>query len=326
MQLRLMLLWGACLALVLSIGSCGGDPTDFKPVNKTGALDSGAPDVILFVLNDAQQDAKHSWRQALDTASAKGGVVFNAAYARFPNPEKARLDLLGLGRVVAQGESVDWPLESPLFVGLRNGGYETRVLAAKGLADFLAEVSRSPRFALVELTSGSDKAAALATLQAVTQAPQRALLTTWTALPLAGQGAVLTEEQLHVPLVFAMPGTLSKDHVHTQVVSLADVGVTLLDLCGLLPEGAAQNEHEGASFARILQKKPLVWRGYVLAKAAGGQGWIRSMRWRLVRQAGGQDTLTYVEEDPTSTRDDSGLTGAPAQRAGLGKRLSLWLK
>ncbi len=323
---RLILLWGACLALVLSISSCGGDSEDFKPVNKTGALDGGAPDVVLFVLDDSHQDPAQSWRQNANAAGSSGGVVSSAAYSRFPTPEKALSDLLGLGQLVSQDASAEGHLGSPLFVRLREGGYTTHVVPAYGLADFLGVVSEVPRFAIVKLASDLEKAAAHACFFASEVKSKQDMLTIWTALPLGGKGDSLTEEHLHVPLVFSMPGTLAKKQEHTQVVSLADVGVTILDLCGLLPEGTAHHDHEGASFARILQKKPLAWRGFVLAKTASGDGWIRSTRWRLSHSAAKGLTLSHIEEDPSNTRDDSNLPGAKAQLEGLGRRLDAWLK
>ncbi|MFT4649110.1 MAG: hypothetical protein ACI9X4_002344 [Glaciecola sp.] len=357
MRMRLIFLWLLSAVLVLAISSCGGDTKDFKPVNKTGALEGGAPDVILFVMQRIGPEGQPDPASEVGSGLIPSGVQFSAGYARFPAPRVAEADLYSLGQADANvREGVAEPVGSPLFQAFASGGYSSRVVGLSDLRDFLAEESEFPRIARVKTRSIREQAMAQDAVAhylsgqamgdweywdlsknslpyikevSVPKDPQvldRPLLSVWTQVPASGQPETLTEEQLHVPLVFSMPGTLPENQVHTQVVSLADVGMTLLDLCGLLPEGTIHNDNEGASFARILQKKPLVWRGFVLAKTPAGAGWIRSTRWRLIRQADGQETLSYIEKDPTSTRDDSNLAGASAQREGLGGRLDAWLK
>ncbi len=323
---RLILLWGACLALVLSISSCGGDSEDFKPVNKTGALDGGAPDVILFVLVNWNGSDYPAGPRSTNIGPQAGGVTFSAAYARYADDAQAYSDLLSLGRSSRAQPESDEPKDAVLFRAMEKGGYTTRIMTSHHLESYLAEETTGPRFALVEMFSEGDRLISDQALLAVKRGAERERLTVWTAMPAASNAEALTEEQLHVPLVFSMPGTLPDKQVHTQVVCLADVGVTILDLCGLLPEGTERNDNEGASFARILQKKPLAWRGFVLAKTASGDGWIRSTRWRLSHSVAKGLTLSHIEEDPSNTRDDSNLPGANAQLEGLGRRLDAWLK
>ncbi|MCP5024488.1 MAG: hypothetical protein GY930_22325 [bacterium] len=322
---RLILLWGACLALVLSISSCGGDSEDFKPVNKTGALDGGAPDVILFVLEPSEQSALESLARA-ETFPAPGRIVFGAAYARTPGPVQAKSDLFWLGKTLAQEQEADNLLDSPLFTEMRKGGYSTRIVGDSQLQPYLDEESAGPRFVLVQSSAMLAWAVNMDGLAKARESSKRGILTVFTALPVDHQAEKLAEERLRVPLVFTLPNATSAPELRTQVVSLPDVGVTILDLCGLLLEGSATSDNEGASFARILQKKPLAWRGFVLAKTASGDGWIRSTRWRLLHSTVNGLTLSYIEKDPLNTRDDSDLPGAQAQLEGLGARLEAWLK
>ncbi len=324
MQQRLILLWSACLALVLSISSCGGDSKDFKPVNKTGALDGGAPDVILFLVEPTELDALGL--SGPGASPSQGRIAFGAAYSRTPVPSHAKADLFWLGKGGMSTIELESVQDSPMFKELRRGGYSTKVLPSDQLLSYLGYESSVPRFVLVESPTILAWASVAEALVEAGKHSKRGILTVLTALPVSEGEGQLNEAQLHVPLEFSLPRATKETQFHTQVVSLADVGVTILDLCGLLLEGTAHNDNEGASFARILQKKPLAWRGFVLAKTASGDGWIRSTRWRLLHSTANGLTLSYIEKDPLNTRDDSDLPGAQAQLEGLGARLDAWLK
>lgn len=322
---RLILLWSACLALVLSISSCGGDSEDFKPVNKTGALDGSAPDVILFLVDPSEQSALESLAKA-EAFSAPGRIVFGAAYARTPDPAQAESDVFWLGKTLARKQEAGDLLDSPLFTEMRKGGYSTKIVGDSQLLPYLDGESAGPRFVLVKSSAILAWADNMDGLAKARKSSKRGILTVFTALPVDHQAEKLAEERLRVPLVFTLPNATSAPELRTQVVSLPDVGVTILDLCGLLPGDTRPSDNEGASFARILQKKPLAWRGFVLAKTASGDGWIRSTRWRLSHSTANGLTLSYIEKDPLNTRDDSDLPGAQAQLEGLGGRLDAWLK
>jgi hypothetical protein len=320
-------LWILAGVLIHGIGACGGEVPEARPQSKTGALESGAPDVILFVLAHMSPEGVRGLTvgpeaaQVLGSPALDDGVVFSAAYARFPDPAYALGDLLSLGLPLRPSRVSQAPEDSHRFGILGQGGYSTALVSNQKLAGYLTETSESPRFALVYLSSMIEWVAARDVLREAPKVPGRGRLTIWTALPAADPSEPLTQDQLRVPLVFSLPGILPEKQFHTQVVSLADVGVTLLDLCGLLGEFTVPRDSEGHSFARILQKKPLAWRGFVLAWNSRGAAWIRTTRWRLVRQPDGQETLSFVEKNPRSTRDDLDLPGAAAQKEGLGRRL-----
>jgi arylsulfatase A-like enzyme len=63
-----------------------------------------------------------------------------------------------------------------------------------------------------------------------------------------GHGETLTDNVLHVPLVFLWPGTVSKSRTDTSVMSV-DIAPTIVDLAGL----AAMEQIDGRSFARYLR-------------------------------------------------------------------------
>lgn len=327
MHARLILLVLLVAALVLSISSCGGEDQEFKPVAKTGALEGSAPDVVLFVLRSSTLLEGARQPRPASLGPLDKGVAFSSAYLRSPDELTAMADLHWLGKALTKEDKSKYLTESPLMVGMQQGGYATSIHGGvESFVEYMAEDSAGPRFAIVNTWSEEDWAASEKAVRSREQSTGQAILSVWTALTAFEAPEALTEKQLSIPLVFSMPGTLPEGQTHTQVVSLADVGPTILDLCGLIPEGTRFHEHAGASFARILQKKPLAWRGFVLAKTPEGAGWIRSTRWRLVRDAAGQQTLSYVEKNPLSISDDSALTGAPAQLKGLGGRLDAWLQ
>ncbi|MDF1838906.1 MAG: hypothetical protein P1V35_13630 [Planctomycetota bacterium] len=327
MGIRLVALWLLGAALVLTIGSCGGGDDSFKPVNKTGALDGSAPDVILFLLRNSEALEGKLQERPVDMGPVSSGVTFSAAYLRSPVDLAALGDLHWLGReLTGEDKQIDL-VDSPFFQAMEQGGYTTEIFnGIEPLADYLNMESAGPRMALFHTWSAEDWVLAEKAVRAKEAESGRSMLSVWTALTNEESPESITEQQLRIPLIFSLPGTLPQAQSHTQVVSLADVGPTILDLCGLIPEGTEFHDHEGASFARVLQKKPLVWRGFVLAKSASGAGWIRSTRWRLIRQDDGSQLLTHVEKVPASTKDDSGLPGANAQLEGLGGRLDAWLK
>jgi arylsulfatase A-like enzyme len=150
------------------------------------------------------------------------------------------------------------------------------------------------------------------------------------ALALTGdpRAAPLTVARLGVPLVFRLTGRLPAGEVRPQVVSLVDVGPTLLDLCGV--EAPPVPDTDGASFARLLQKQPLAWRGEVFARLGAEDGEseaavLYTSSWRLALQGDGRLLLSFVRDDPERVADDLELAGGLAARAELAQRLAEWM-
>jgi len=80
-----------------------------------------------------------------------------------------------------------------------------------------------------------------------------------------GHGTALFEEQIHVPLLLSLPGQTRRIDVE-QVVSLIDVGPTLLDLAGIEPPMS----FEGRSLRATIEAASGWWGGR-LARAVGAE-------------------------------------------------------
>jgi len=57
-----------------------------------------------------------------------------------------------------------------------------------------------------------------------------------------GHTFFLYEENIHVPLVIAVPGMVRREIRTTTVTSLVDIAPTVLDLLGLPPQSGLQGE------------------------------------------------------------------------------------
>ncbi|HRV83037.1 MAG TPA: hypothetical protein P5218_16515, partial [Planctomycetota bacterium] len=317
----LLALW-ACGCLL----ACSKGPLDSRPPSKAGALPTVAagdrPDVLMLVSPGLDRSG---WNDPLVLAPGTQvaawmaqGVACESAYVRFVDPERNQADLGGLGYL---GNNSEWARQ------WRQGGYRYQEGSALEREAFFAADANAPGVFVEQLTD-SGWAALEAELQALAQAPQpkRPRIRALTAWIGDASQPELCEARLQVPLLFVLPDGLGAGETRPQVVALPDVGATLLDLCGLWPEGTQEDPLGAASFARILLQEPLAWRGYVLAKGTTGGGWIRSARWRLLRTQNGSDLLSLVAEDPNNTRDDSGSPAAAAQMRGMGERLDAWMR
>jgi hypothetical protein len=303
----------AVLPLLL-LAACGGaeDPRGAAP--RSGALAGGAPDVVLLVApSRAGGDA------AWDALRATG-TSMSAAFATSDDVDLARAALFGLRLAGAD--------EGDLLARFEAGGYRCRAVdGSSALDDALTRAAAEPELWWVELAedaSGADLARAVAALDA--RAPGVLVV----ALALTGdpRAAPLTVARLGVPLVFRLTGRLPAGEVRPQVVSLVDIGPTLLDLCGV--EAPPVPDTDGASFARLLQKQPLAWRGEVFARLGAEDGEseaavLYTSSWRLALQGDGRLLLSFVRDDPERVADDLELAGGLAARAELAQRLAEWM-
>ncbi|MEZ5975788.1 MAG: hypothetical protein R3E96_13400 [Planctomycetota bacterium] len=196
---------------------------------------------------------------------APGGIRFDAAYVRFGSPERNLEDLLSLGgqQAATEWESV-WQAAG-YATGRGDGTDREALLNAPGpglYVQLLTEPGREP-------------------LQAALAGRQTGDGRVWAVCALAGDPSSepLSEALHRIPLAVWLPGEAEPGEVRTPVVSLADLGVSLLDLCGGWEAGRVGAFGTADSFARMLTKRPIVWRGYVLANDGEGGGWVRSARW-----------------------------------------------
>ena len=308
-------LW-ICLTLLVS---CGQDVPGAAP-QRAGALEGKRPSVLLLVVEQAR--ASDLDRQALPGVEtlASLGTRMAGAYARSDQAAAARLDLLGSEALPGLAAGGD------LAAHFAAGGYRTPELSA---ADYSALWTGSgPAFGVLSFSGEQALGEATALVQALL-ADGHGAQVLWAVTALSGdQAAVpMSEGRLGVPMVLGIEGRLDAGEVRPQMVSHADLAVTLLDLCdlGRSPGAGAQ----GLSFARLLIKQPHTWRGHVLARCVeplAGQphAWVRSRKWRMLFGPDDKTLLSFVEDDPASTADDRGRPTGGVAEAEMRRVLAAW--
>ena len=113
-----------------------------------------------------------------------------------------------------------------------------------------------------------------------------------------GHTFFLYEENIHVPLVIAAPGTIDKQVRSREVVSLVDLAPTVLDFLGMtLPDS-----YQGKTALDGSPRMALFFADYSL----GFLG-LRDGRYKFIYDLGsGRSRMFDVEADPGETRDVSG--------------------
>ena len=351
--------WSLC-ALLLGAGgagACGDAVPESRPPSKSGALidpDQGepalAPDVIVAWMPSlsATRFSELCTRAAgEDAASPQGGhwsqrgVRFEAAYARFADPAQNRVDFetmgAGAARILGTGNGERSGGDSPEFdapwaAPLREAGYRLGSGEIGRALEFFEAESASPGLWMGRLPTADSPDSTSASIDRALQGldsyfeAQTSRPRVLAVLAFAGdvRADPLTEARQRIPLWIGATVGIDPGEVRPIVVTLADVAPTLIDLCGHWPEGRATSDLQGASFARVLIKEPLAWRGFALALGPQGGAWVRSARWRLIQDREGNQRLSHVEEDPNRMQDDRSRPGATNQLRGLGLRLERW--
>ncbi|GIW79377.1 MAG: choline-sulfatase [Gemmatales bacterium] len=103
----------------------------------------------------------------------------------------------------------------------------------------------------------------------------------------------LWEDATRVPMIVAAPGC-KKGGVSPRPVGLIDIFPTLLELCGLKPDG----ELEGQSLVPLLRKPDADWQKPALTTFGPNNHAVRSTRWRYIRYSDGSEELYDHEKDP----------------------------
>ncbi len=337
--------WLASLALgALALGACGESVPDARPPSPSGALADTAPHVWVIEVPQLPATVLDEPARVADPEHGLGfwvakGVVCDAAYARSDHIESNRIDARSMGQAGAKptlmpgDQTADWVAAFEAHdYRVESGPWDP----AEGQSLALPEGHDGPQARIVRWEDGDwglDPDRDWARLEALLQAAQalwsspgeRARLLVLYALQGEPGAPAMSEEALRVPLLFAATSGIDAGERRPTVVTLADVGPTLLDLCGVWPEGQQRGDLQGASFARVLIKEPIAWRGFGLALASDGSAWVRSARWRLIRYADGRELLSQVDTDPRNMGDDRAVPGAVAQFRGLGLRMDPWL-
>jgi choline-sulfatase len=142
------------------------------------------------------------------------------------------------------------------------------------------------------------------------------------------------DDAIRVPLLISWPGMLTPGTTVTHVVSNLDLLPTILDLAGL---GSPSNlQIRGRSLVPLMRNQTsATWDHTLFGQYDMHHYQIATMRmirtpdWKLVRhfEAGGQDELYHLAEDPGETHDlgTSALPMHRSQRASLAERLESWM-
>ena len=110
-----------------------------------------------------------------------------------------------------------------------------------------------------------------------------------------GHTLFLYEENVHVPLLVALPGAWHEPKRVKRQASLIDVAPTLLDLLGL----QAPADYQGASLLNPSPRSALFFTDYSLPLAG-----LRDGRWKLIAELGSPRVKLFdLETDPLETRN-----------------------
>jgi choline-sulfatase len=126
----------------------------------------------------------------------------------------------------------------------------------------------------------------------------------------------LWERSTRVPLIFAGPG-VSQGAVCTQPVELLDMYPTLIDLCGLPPQGGL----EGHSLLPQLRDRTAVRAWPAITTHNQGNHSVRTAHWRYIRYADLSEELYDHRNDPNEWTN---LVNDP-RFASMKSELSRWL-
>lgn len=305
---------------VLVLVGCGSE-TPGAPVAREGRLTGEPPSVLIMLAEAALPSGLDRQGALIEGPLVARGTRLAAAYARYDSASAARADLLG-----ADGALPGVRGGGDLRERFVAAGYATPQLSASDLAPLWE--GAAPAFAVLDL-GAEEPLHEAASIVAAIDASGHGAEVLWVVTALQGDpGApAISEARLAVPLVMGLSGRLDVAELRPQVVTHADLGVTIHDLCGL---GLSPGEGaQGDSFARILIKQPHAWRGHVLARRVEPVedepiGWVRSLKWRLVVGGAPGDRLTWIHDDPQSSADDRGRPGAAAAQAEMERVFRDW--
>ncbi|MEY2409462.1 MAG: hypothetical protein QOF48_2132, partial [Verrucomicrobiota bacterium] len=129
-----------------------------------------------------------------------------------------------------------------------------------------------------------------------------------------GHTLFIYEENIHVPLMIALPGRTPYGRHLKKVASLIDLGPTLLDLAGI----ASPVDYQGVSLLEPREQAALFFTDYSLPLAG-----VRDGRWKLIQETGSSRWKLYdLQADPLETRNVAGQF--PGIVAAWGGRLNEW--
>ncbi len=141
------------------------------------------------------------------------------------------------------------------------------------------------------------------------------------------------DDAIRVPLLVSWPEVIAPGTTVDRVVSNLDVFPTILEISGLgMPENLAIR---GRSLLPLLRGQSAPWDDTLFGQydmrhfQVAQMRLVRTPEWKLVRhfEAGGQDELYHLADDPGETRDlaDSSELNHHAQREALARRLDDWM-
>jgi arylsulfatase A-like enzyme len=110
-----------------------------------------------------------------------------------------------------------------------------------------------------------------------------------------GHTLFLYDENVHVPLLIAMPGILTKSKRVKRIASLIDLAPTVLDLLGL----PAEPDYQGTSLLADGKRAALFFTDYSLPLTG-----VRDGKWKFITELNAsQARLFNVEADPNETQN-----------------------
>jgi lipoteichoic acid synthase len=110
-----------------------------------------------------------------------------------------------------------------------------------------------------------------------------------------GHTLFLYDENVHVPLLIAMPGVLTESKHVKRTASLIDLAPTVLDLLGL----AIEAEHQGTSLLADSGRAALFFTDYSLPLAG-----VRDGKWKFITELNASRAKLFdVEADPNETQN-----------------------
>ena len=123
----------------------------------------------------------------------------------------------------------------------------------------------------------------------------------------------LWEEAARIPFIWVVPGV--KRGVCTRPVDTMCVYPTLLELCGLPPQG----DLDGVSIVPLLRNPKTEWERPAVTEYQRGQCAVRSEQYRFIRYSDGSEELYDHLKDPSEWTNLANRPGHAAIKKKLGK-------
>ncbi len=274
------------LSLLLFAPACAEEP-----VARSLPAD---PPLSLAILVLAQGDASLLWETAPEGALStrrRAGTVFASAWAASDDPAAARWALERGLRAGRQTTSLAGDLFERVGERATTRRFGATDEPSELRAFFEAPIAAPdlPRVAWVELLDPSGLDPWLAAV------PDPGPLLVLTSVLPPGDLAQLAPkaDALSIPLLFHLPGVVPEGDVRPQLVSAIDLVPTFLELLGCDTQGL-----DGKSFARLLRKRPQVWRNHAVLEGGADCAWLQVLQGKDVQLGRGRDgALELVTEE-----------------------------